>query len=610
MNFLKIATTLIRWWRKLIGWPGTRCAMVCAVLCSTAVAADPIVVTTDGPATVTVTPGEATVSVAPTQVSVSPIAPDHSRPLPVFASWNIGKNQTADGQDVGYTPDWQHEQAMSGVPIMFTFEHSFWLDNTHRTSSAVEFNPAWPHVRDNRLPIAFIGWNFMDRLRLGQWPGSTALPADHPFLVKADGTVIKNCSPWSPHIHHWYAEGRRVGLHLAATYAADYPEPPAIYLFDNHEAGIATLEQAQLDKRRPALINAIWGQYWQTKPEYAREVERVEMDRAYALRYAEFKRGMRDALPGGWKKIKFISYAQFGNEFGITEFTPDSMRYAVPWADAGGGGVYTTHDGMAANVGYLHNWYSGNVGLLRSPSTEAGNVRFAIDTMREVNPAYEVVSLYWNGKAVTPQQYLGMCRCVMWQTQTPIQMAWVGSAQTRAETFVNQIQPLMQAVQEVHTHETLKRFWRDGKLLRNLWTRDFTAWPKVNPQWDSETGYGHPYAYMMPPEYADTGKRLFLQHVPINNRHVKWSQLGGPDDRFVDVWKDDRERDVAVPVFAICHQLGDEYLIYAHAPNGARGFVEIDVHATTARTFRIVVDVPIEGAFFLRKANGDVEQVN
>lgn len=580
------------------------------LLCSTAFAADPITITTDGPATVVVTPADPVITVAPPGVSVTPIPADHSRPLPVFASWNMGKNQTADGQDVGYTPDWQHEQLLAGFPILLTFEHSFYLDPNHRTNSAVEFNPAWPYARDNKLPIAFIGWNFLDRLRLGQWPGSTPLPADHPFVVKSDNTVVKACSPWSPNIHQWYAEGQRVGNHLRLVYAADYPEPPAVLLFDNHEAGIATLEQAQQDKRRPAIINAVWSQYWQTNPSYAREVERVEMERAYALRYAEFKRGLREALPPAWRKVlRFIAYSQFGNEFGSVEYTPDSMRYAVPWSSAAGEGINPTHDGIAANVGYLHDWYTGNVGLVRSPSMEAGNVRFAIDTMREVNPAYEVVSLYWNGKQVSAAQYLGMCRCVLWQTQTPIHMAWVGSAETRAATFANQIQPLMQAVQEVHTNETLRRFWKDGKLLRNLWTRDFSAQPAVN-QYDTRTGYGHPYWWMLPTEYADTGKRLFLQHVPINQRLVPWNTIGGPDARLRDRWADDRTHQTQVPVFSIAHQLDDEYLVYAHAPNGARTGVQIDVHATTARTFTMTVDVPVAGAFWLRKADGSIEQVN
>lgn len=527
-------------------------------------------------------------------------------PLPVVGSWNTGENQLADGEDRGYCPDYQLARMQAGKPWKIAFE---WYDNFRPNERAMRpwyYEPAWSHCRDNKLPIVFVGRNFADLFRLNPpWSG-TAIPADHPFRINADGSITKAASPWSPNTHQWYALGRKVGQYLATEFAADYPDPPSVILMDNAEQGADKRADARMDIRYPQLLKDAFSKLTVSQ---ASEVERQVYGQAMAFRFGELKRGLRDALPDGWKGIKFVAYGQFGSEYASAEVASDSLRYGVPWTGAAGDGVFQTHDGRTANVGYLHNWATGMPGIVRSPSIEAGNARFALDTMQSsFNREYLVETHFWNGKNVSRDVWLGVVRCVMWQMRTEHNRLFVGSAAKVSDTYARDMEPLESAAAEVHANETLRRFWQHGTLLENRWTRDFAALPKRS-QYDTETGYGHPYAWMLPMEFADTGKRLFIQHVPINERlQLQYTDTAYP--RYVDRWLRDRTHQTPVLVFAVCLQLDSEYLIYAHAPNGAVQDAEIQVCPDgNVPRFSVTVDVPVDGRFWLRNSLGAVQEV-
>lgn len=527
------------------------------------------------------------------------------RPLPVVGCWNTGENQLADGEDRGYCPDYQLSRLQVGKPWQVAFE---WYDNFRPNERALRpwyYEPAWSHCRDNKLPIAFVGRNFADLFRLNP-PWSGAIPADHPFRINADGSITKAASPWSPNIHQWYALGRKVGGYLAAEFAADYPDPPSVILMDNAEVGADRRVDARMDSRYPQLLRDAFAKL---SPSQAAEIERHVYGQAMAFRFGELKRGLRDALPEGWKRIKFVAYGQFGSDYASAEVLTDSLRYGVPWSDAAGDGVFQTHDGRTANVGYLHNWSTGMPGIVRSPSIEAGNSRFALDTMQaSFNRDYLIETHFANGKNVSRDVWAGVVRCVMWQMRTEHNRLFVGSSLKVADTATRDMEPLESAAAEVHENETLRRFWGRSTLLPNRWARDFATMPKRH-QYDTDTGYGHPYTWMLPPEFADTGRRLFVQHVPLNERlQLQYTDTAYP--RYVDRWLRDRTHLVAVPVFAICLQLGDEYLVYAHAPNGAVSGAEIHVCPDgNVPRFRVTVDVPVAGAFWLRDQSGHLSAV-
>lgn len=518
----------------------------------------------------------------PATVIVTTDAPETGRRLPLCGCWNTGENQQSEGQDVGYTPDFQLSQIQAGVPWQMAFE---WFDDfgvNVRANRSVYFEPAWGYCRDNRAPISFVGRNFIDIFRLNNQWGSATPPVDHPFLVKADGTIVKTASPWSPNIHQWYALGSKVGAYLAVEFAADYPNPPEVWLFDNNEAGYTKQVDSRQDARYPTrLVDA----FATMNSVDALAVESVEYQRAMRLRYAEFRRGLRDALPEGWKKIRFVGYSPFGNEFGMAQHDPDPLRFQYPWY---GEHVAYTHDGVTCNVGYLQSWSSGGAGIVRSPQMEAGNVRFAREQFQR---DFSFETHYWNGKGVPKDVWQGVIRCTLWQMLTERNRMFLGSSLTRASTYDRDMQPLEQACREVKDSQILSRFWKHGTLLRNV----------------SE---GHPYIRMMQPEFTDLTKRMFIQHVPANNRVMPWNQFTldpGPDARLVDTWTINRSMTTPIAVYAIALKDGSDTLIYAHAPNGAMNSVEIQVCPTGSMPdFSVTVDVPVSGAFWVRYADGSV----
>lgn len=524
--------------------------------------------------------------------------------LPVAGCWNTGENQQTEGQDAGYSPDWQYDRIVNyGDPILPTFE---WFDDFAPNAVAsrpVYYQPLFDYAAEHSLPLVFVGRNFIDLFRLNPpWQGDT--PVDHPFHIKAsDGSVVKRASPWSPNVHQWYALGQKVGSYLATEFAAHYPVPPAVYLMDNNETGYDEMGESLQDTRVPTVVTNAYANLPQHE---ASQVHRAEYFRAMSLRYAEFRRGLRDALPEGWKRIKMLAYGQFGNEFGAAHYEPDKLRYSFPWGDAGGGGAIHNHDGMSCNVGYLHNWSSGLPGLVRSPQMEAGNVLHALQQYRGTcNPDFLLESLFWNGKNVSKDVWQGVIRCVLWQTRTQLNRLFVGSSQTVAATFDRDMDPLLRAVNEVHENPVLRRFWEKGRLLPNRWTRDFVAQPKAN-QYDTATGFGHPYWWNVPVEFTDTD-RLYLQHIPQNNRLVPWNTLPGepgPDARLFDRWGSDRSHNAEIPVFAIALQDGEDYLLYVHAPNGALEDVEVQICPIgNTPAAAATVDVPVPGAFYHLSGN-------
>lgn len=520
---------------------------------------------------------------------VNASAADTSRPLPVVGCWNTGEFQRKDGEDAGYSPDWQFERIREGRPVRPTFEfHSHALFPDVRRNRRHYYEPLWSHARDERLPLVFVGRNFADTFRqLEPWK---SLSDAHPFVEFADGTIQRRyTSPWSRQAGHWYELGRRFGEYLRREFAVDYPNPPSVLLLDNNEAGITPLNVALQDIAAPDRVK-------DCEPQLAFR----EMWDGYRLRRSLLIEGLQDGCPEWARVLRIYSYGEFGQSFMSVEQREHPGRFRYPWSDFGKL-EFAGYHGVTANIGYLHSWSTHSPHKVRSPQVEACNARYAWERYRlAMSPTFDVETHFWNGQRVDADVWKGVVRCVLWTMRSESNRLFLGSTETVADTYERDMQPLMEAVQEVHDNPTLQRFWQHGTLLQNRWERDWADTPAVNPN-DTQTGYGHPYWWLPPPEEYDSAKRWFLQRVPLNQRFAPWEEYGGPDGRYVDRWAIDRQHQVDVPVFAIALQLGDEYLVYAHAPQQPRDAVTIEVcpDGHTPR-FTLTVDVPVEGQFWLR----------
>lgn len=511
--------------------------------------------------------------------------------LPYWGSWNTGENQQSDGQDTGYTPDWQLQQISQGKHIHPTFE--LFTDNLPRnirTTRAVYFEPAWTYAKTNKLPITFVGRNFEQMFKeLEPWKSMTK-EDPHPFIQKTDGLLLKYAtSPWNKNTHHWYDLGLKLGQYLSREFAQDYPDCPYVYLGNNNEVGLALLNQAKLDIAIPSYLVGADSQL----------IHR-EMWDGYRLRRGEFLKGLDDGCPEWAGRMHTFAYTGFGNEFcSVESSVPGIYRY--PWI-GGEGKLEFAGLNVTANIGYLHSWSSNQAWTVRSPQVECCNARHALDVYRRsVNPEFELETHFWNGKAVPPDAWKGVVRTVLWVMRSEKNRLFLGSSQTVASTYDRDMKPLVEAIEEVHTNSVLRDFWENGTLLENRWTRDWVAQPKLG-QYDTATGYGHPYYWKtsVPPEEQDPGNRWYLQHVPLNNRLIQWVENGLPRPMMRDYWQSDREHKTVIPVFAIAIQKGDEYLIYAHAPQGQLNDVEIQVCPDGGiPRFSITVDVPVEGEFYI-----------
>lgn len=538
-----------------------------------------------------------------------PLMAQHMNELPYFGSWNTGEFQLADGQDTGYHPDWQLEQMAQGRHIYPTFEIiTDTLPTNIRANRAAYYEPMWTHAKAEGLPLVLIGRNYEGMFgKLQPWTDMTT-GQDHPFLELADGTIVEKASPWNQHVHHWYDLGLRFGQWLEAEYASDYPDVPWVYLGNNNEAGIAKYHEAVNDIAKPTYLEGV-NKFIVTR----------EMWQGYRLRRMRFIQGLNDGCPSWAGKMKIYAYSGFGNEFGAVEGQPDSWgRYRFPWVGADGDTEYIGYS-VTANIGYLHSWSNHSPHKVRSPQVEACNAKYAMDLYKAAHPDFEVETHFWNGQNVSAEVWQGVIRCVMWIMRTKHNRLFLGASRTVADTYARDMHPLVTACEEVHNIPTLTRFWKHGKLLKNLWERDPAQQPPT--QWEAKDlskrfvkGYGHPFHWpnAMPAESKDPGERWFLQHAELNER-VRFvpHQTSPQFDQYRDWWQSDRTHQQVVKVYCLAFEEGGEYLLYAHSPIGEQTNVVVQVcpDGSSPRFTVELPTVPVSGSFWLYDTEGQLSAV-
>ena len=162
------------------------------------------------------------------------------------------------------------------------------------------------------------------------------------------------------------------------------------------------------------------------------------------------------------------------------------------------------------------------------------------------------------GQTYNPERYGGMVRFGMWLLRPRVVREFRGWTELRSVQGPYFL-AIVEAVDEVYTDATLRRFWRKGLLAPNR-------------------KYPHPYQVDVPDEYKNED-RWFLLDTNLDPQRP---------------WKPDTE----LPVFAVALVLGKaperEWLVYAHAPLGMKRKVEVTIPEYNT----VEIDVPPTGAFY------------
>jgi len=294
---------------------------------------------------------------------------------------------------------------------------------------------------------------------------------------------------------------------------------------------------------------------------------------------------MREALVSDtWKKnVRFVGYGAFGpSHFGRWSGWKDYSLITDEWTSPD----WHIWDGGSPSY-YTHNWCDNRDHWVWSTQVQSMNWIFQLDEAWRINPDFWWEISLWDGNAsnwtpdmqctpeaikkskacqymqdgqtYTPDRYLGWVQFGMWLLRPRVVREFRGST-TPLEPWRPFFERLLFAVDRVYTDDTLREFWRYGKLVPNR-------------------AHQHPYQENVPAKYRDVD-RWFLLDTSLDSPRP-WTQKTN------------------IPVFSLTLMCGEkekrQWLIYAHSPLEDRR----DVVITVPGFEKITVDAPRAGAFYL-----------
>lgn len=485
-------------------------------------------------------------------------ASNADRPLPLAGHWNLGDTPG------GFSPAYQMRMIERGEHYLLPWLR---LPEAH----IYELNAQWLDYYESglkraaqlRLPISFIG---------PQWEAALTftdefvkLPAErNPNVVTATGEVKREISPFGP-VELWREAGRRWGAGpMLRRLQEMYPNPPLILFISNHEHARLPWNRADEDVRFVRM-------YGRNRNE---DFKRKVVGDGWIERYRALQQGLREGLSNPqWRaRARFIAYDAFGPSHfarwpGWLEHSLYSQGRIDPWARA--------WDGASPSF-YLFNWSPINDYTVYSPQIEAMNWVFMLNEARRADPEYWFELSTWDGHEPTqgndkrrayaqagqnlsPERYGGMVQFGMWLLR-PRVVREFRSYQEKLPQAESYFLPIVNAVDRVHKDATLREFWRRGELVANR-------------------AQQHPYQAMVPQEYERVD-RWFLLDTSLDPRRP-WSLT------------------TQLPVYALALQQGRapgrQWLIYAHAPMGARGNVQV----TIPDYRQVTINAEVAGSFYV-----------
>jgi hypothetical protein len=387
--------------------------------------------------------------------------PDLPHPLPLAAHWNTG--HVAGGWD----PAHQLALFLRGRYLLPWFE----LPRPDRDLPVSYYEPAFGEFARLRMPVSFIST---------QWDVLVAedLAGPRPRGMsdaEADAWRPPPLSPTSP-LGAWYAAGLRWGsAPVLRRLQAAYPDPPLVVFVSNNEQPRLTWTQA----REAGLKLPGAG------PEASDEQWRRSVGDAWTERYRELFRGFRDALDSDhWRRrARFVGYEAYGQPAlgrwsGWVEYSLHTQDRPEPWS--------AVWDGASVSY-YLGDWNPSTDFRVWSPQIESMNLLPMLTATRLHSPGFWFEISTWDGRSDElpidkgelyrtlhqswdPERYGGMVQFGMWLLRPRVVREFRDTLSLR-QNFQPFFDAVLDAVGRVHENPVLERYWREGRLVRNVTTR-------------------------------------------------------------------------------------------------------------------------------------------
>jgi len=509
------------------------------------------------------------------------------RPLPLTCSWTCG--HFPKDSSAGWRPANQMRLIADGHHLLPWFAHPTGEPPADREAFVWRYyRQPLLRARELRLPLTFIASQWESGLSRPPWLGLPA--AENPNVVTAEGKPLAKVCPFGP-VAPWRAIGRtHTDNAWFRQFQEWYPDPPRVIFLSNNEHSKLRWHEVETSPRYLARYG----------PGRGAEFQRQVVCDGWIERYRALQAGLREGLsqPAWRERAVCIAYDAFG--------PPHLARWGgIDPADgqtAGGWVTYSlytpgridpsplTWDGGSPSY-YTDDWNQRTDHTVWSPQVEFMNLVFMQREAWRVNPAFWCEFSVWDGYHNDPQRqarypskravyraagqvydpvrYAGYVQFGLWLLRPRAVRDFRGWT----EPWDDLVGPdgrvhegggpyslaLARAVDRVHADPLLRAWWRRGELVAN----------RAHP---------HPYQAGVPREYE---------------REDRWFGL----DTTLDPprpWK----LNTVLPVFALALTRGQaptrEWLVYAHAPTGARRGVGVTLPGWRP----VTLDVPVGGAFY------------
>ncbi len=504
--------------------------------------------------------GSQAVTPAPEAIGAEALRPNDGsagRPLPLAGHWNTGTEED------GFSPAYQMRMIEQGHHLLPWFQMPTIEMRTDDPRWTDYYEAAIKQAARLRLPISLVGTQWEAPLTEDERYFNLPL-GDNPNVIGMDGRPRRELSPlgggWP-----WREVGRRLTSGSMMKRLQEwYPNPPLVLFISNNEHPKLSWTKMEEEKRYLATFG------YDRDDEFKRRL----VGEAWAFRYRLLQQGMREGLTKAtWRaNARFIGY----DAFGPSHFArwPGWMEHSLYRPDRIDPNPLAWDGGSPSF--YVFNWMAITDYTVFSPQVEAMNWVFMQQEAYWFNPRFWFEISTWDGhepgagndkrlsyarrgQIVSPSRYGGLVQFGMWLLRPRVVRefrAWRDTLAKAEPYFL----PIVEAVDNVYTNQTLQAFWRNGRLVANR-------------------AHAHPYQTGVPAEYQDA-ERWFLLETSLDPPRP-W-ELGTP-----------------LPVFALALQMGQaperQWLLYAHAPTGERRFVSI----TIPEYQQVRVDVSVGGSFYL-----------
>jgi len=488
---------------------------------------------------------------------------DIGRPLPLAASWSDG------GPNIGFSQDWQMEMIAKGHHLLPWFgfgpepNMSTWSPEkiqSYRESSKKNFTQrcaaSLHEAARLHLPISFGTGEWENRLTA---PPYIDLPADqNPNVVTEDGKIHPPVSPFGP-VAPWRALGASCGkTQILSVLQELYPDPPlVIFMFNNEGPRLGfTVQTAEKDRR-------YLQQYGKGTSD---EVKSIHIAQGWEERYRALKQGFMDQFQSAdWKSnTLFVGYNAWGRPTGnrgrvsLAGWDGCSPSYYVINAGDGNDCDFkfgSPQTGWMGGPEILGEIYRAKPQFWFDLSIWDGNdesYSFGVNSIRDYAKF---------GQTFPPERYGGFVQFGLWLLRPRVAREFRAYNDTRMRVGSYFVQ-LIEAVDRVHTNPVLRAFWRKGELVPN----------KARARMSEK----------LPGSVSGEADYWFLLDTDLDPPRP-WTP-----------------HKTVLPVFSLALVKGQkpsrEWLVYAHAPLGARRQVGVTVPEFGKATLDVVAQ---SGSFYL-----------